>query len=706
MISFSREIAHSLALYPISRGRGRLWTNSYLGTSACARRFRLGGCNPFPKSLHSTGHTTYKTKTLGRGICTNRPPKACKVGSGVQRPTSESQGIYFTKKYILITKMQKTQETFISMKLNELVLCGADNDYTKKLKRVSTETIRSALTEKYMSGADMKAVLCLLSTAVMASCTKRSEDGIYMVGEGVNEWIKGMKRMKVKSVEGFVYVTDLFAKDIEVITKVPQEASSGSNTDSVREYFLGIMAINGLRYTIPTFVYTLGAFVCGQPVQRSDGSVMQLCKRKSPESMFVVYEKIDGGSVHQALKSGWDFPRWLRFLAQLLLGLEVAQREIRFTHFDIHDSNVMVRRNNEPYSVHLDGTTYTVGADQESPVVIDFGMSSAFVDGKCIGSYGYAGHGMLSFMVPGFDMYKFMVYSARTAYSASKSGLKAESSVGEDIANIFRFYGSSDPYRISETREKGIKKAGVEFCRDVTYSPAATKTPLMLFNWLMGEYPDILKENSSIEVVPRTEYTSIRYSSTVQEYEDIFDLHEDGKRKAVDQIDKCISSFTPSYITTMYNLRLLEGYNQHLESEEISSRIDALLGYLEYSEQLIELDKKTLTNVFCDVKLPDPSILESRCKMVLSVSIRHGSAQEKLRHVADLKSILEYREALAPYLQMYYTILGLGLDEVFSEWLERFTSSPMFSFSRKYESLAEQASRWAKTMECSVSNAN
>lgn len=609
---------------------------------------------------------------------------------------------------------QESQESFIDLKLNEIVLCDIDQEYTDRLNKVSTQTIRTALTEKYMNGADMKAILCLFNTVVLAARSSRASNGIYRLGKGVNEWIKAMKRMKVTSVEGFVYVTDFFSEGIEVIIKVPQRVSTFNNKTAQREYFLGVMAINGLRYLVPSFVYTLGAFMCGNPKhgthKGSHDVVKELCSLGTPESLYVVYEKVSGGSnttsVKQALKAEWDFTVWLRFFAQLLLSLEVAQREIRFTHFDLHDSNVMVRNNNEAYEVNLDNTTYRIAPEQASPVIIDFGMTASVVDGMCIGSFDYASHGMLSFMVPGFDMYKFMVYSARTAYGSAPwpHRSKVMSDIGDGISDIFEFYGGDDPYHIFTHRNKGVTAAGAEFCREVTYSRAATRTPLMLYRWLLAKHPDILTPES-IAMSPRRQYRGLRYSSTMQEYEYIFGLEEKGREEAIDAVKRCIVA-TPSYIMTMYNLKLLENYNRGLESIEITASIATFNRYLESREQLIEIDKRMLEKVFVEVKIPDSHLVEERCREVLDTPIRYWSAEEKSRRVKSLRELLQYRNTLKPYFQFYYTILELELDDVFREWIAAFTSSAIFVFNTEYEALTERASRWSETIECSVANLN
>jgi hypothetical protein len=364
----------------------------------------------------------------------------------------------------------------------------------------------------------------------------------------------------------------------------------------------------------------------------------------------------------------------------------------------------MVRENNEAYEINLDGTTYRVAPRQASPVIIDFGMTAAVVDEMCIGSFSYASHGMLSFMVPGFDMYKFMVYSARSAggLPPSLARVKALESISDGISDIFAFYGDDDPYHIFTKRAKGVKAAANEFCRDVTYSKAATRTPLMLYRWLLERYPDILT-SVSIAISPRQQYRGLRYSNTMQEYEDLFGFREKGRCEAIETVKKCIK-VTPSYIMTMYNLKLLDGYNRSLESADITASIATLNRYLEYAEQLIEIDKRMLEKVFVDVKIPDAQLLEERCCEVLGTPIRHRNAEEKSRRVRSLREVLQYRDTLKPYFQLYYTIMELQLDDVFHEWIATFTSSAIFAFNAEYEALTEQASRWAETMECSVTN--
>ena len=55
-----------------------------------------------------------------------------------------------------------------------------------------------------------------------------------------------MEQLQVKSKEGFIYITDFFSSDIQVVIKIPQ--NSNSFNSKVREYFIGIRSLNNLRY--------------------------------------------------------------------------------------------------------------------------------------------------------------------------------------------------------------------------------------------------------------------------------------------------------------------------------------------------------------------------------------------------------------------------------------------------------------------------
>jgi hypothetical protein len=580
--------------------------------------------------------------------------------------------------------MERLQEKFILQELNSYPVCEIRDKYTDKLKEVSTPAVRNILNQKFVSGSDMKVVLCLFDTLFLSVTNNpQREKGLYNLSRHIQKWVTKMELLPVKSVEGFIYITDFFSEDIQVVIKVPQQDSGFESM--VREYFIGLKSLNKLRYLIPTFVYTLGAFLCPKPTKSG-----KICSGRSKKTAFVLYEKIPGDSVDGLLKNREiDFDQWLLVFIQMLLGLEVAQREVRFTHFDLHTGNVMVRRkDNFSYTVPLDTTSYHVNNPVLIPNIIDFGLASSYIDDRYIGSFDHARYGMLNFMVPGYDMYKFMIYSI--AYAKDKV-------LKKQIMQLFSFYGGDDPYNIVKDGAKGVEKATSNYCKEASFSQVANYTPLMFVEWLWKEYRKKLQPH--ITVSDRLQYLPIRYSSTIKEYDDIFQHSSDGRDKAIALTDECIH-IKPSYVMTKYNIKVLENYNKGLQSPDLASRIKGLNMYLKDSENLLEVDMAMLEKVF-DIKIPDQEALTSIVNNLLELTIRNSNPKKKRQAVLDL-NIFVYQEKLNPYLQFYFTILELNLEDKFDYWISRFKASDIYRFYTRNVTENERAIRWGQTLLASI----
>lgn len=578
--------------------------------------------------------------------------------------------------------MESSQSKFILDQLNSYKLCEIQEKYIDKISEVSISVISKILNQKFTSGPDMKAVICLFDTLFLSSMkTNTREKGLYNLSKHIQKVITKMTKLPICSREAFIYITDIFSEDIHVIIKVPRKDSGYDSL--IREYFMGIKSINKLRYLVPNFVYTLGAFLCPKPTKNG-----KLCVGRSKKTAFVIYERIQGDSVESLLENeDIDFDQWLLILAQLLLGLEVAQREIRFTHFDMHPGNIMLRKkDNLSYIIPLDNISYHINEPDLIPVVIDFGTSSVYTDIHYIGSYDYRQHGMLNFMVPGYDMYKFIIYSIS---SATNPTLKNK------ITQLFRFYGCDDPYDIIN---QGISVAVNQYCREVTFSNVATYTPLMMLNWICKEYNGII--NTKITVMDRLQYIPIQYSNTLKEYDAIFEHNKEGIDNAVKLANECINQ-KPSYVMTEYNIHILEKYNEKLMSTELSYHIKKLKRYLNSSKDLLlTVDLSMLEKIF-DVQIPMQESLTIVVDNVLGIQIRHSDALNKRKAVSDL-DILVYQEKLIPYLQFFFTILELNLQHNFTDWISRFKDSGIYILYINNINQNERAIRWGQTLIASL----
>ena len=631
-------------------------------------------------------------------------------------------------------KDESTQHQFIIESLQSLILCKIrdknkpnsnlwhlkpnSNNFLRiltylfkpfnidKLRKKSINIVSTILNKQYMTGADMQAVFCLFQTLFML-ISKDKQMGLYYINKQIQEWVIKLDKLNVNSSHGFVYITTIFSPKIQVIIKVPREENGFSSM--LREYFIGIKAINNLRYHIPTFVYTLGAFLCPLPNNTGILPLTSLCKSQQnlsnkltffnifndskfipskykSNTAFVIYEKIPGASLDYLLKNNKiNFENWLLVFIQVLLSLEFAQREIRFTHFDLHTGNVMVREDqNVNYIIPLDMFTCEIKNNNFLPVIIDFGTSSVFIDGKNIGSFEFFHYGILNFCIPGYDMYKLLIYSY---LSTNDSNLKNE------IRKIFQFYGPDDPYNIYNTGDSGANMAQSEYCARITFSKAATYIPLMLLSWLNMKYKSLL--HKYLVIKNREIYIPLQYSNMSNEYDKIFNNPNKGSNQLIKLIEDCLK-FKNSYILSSYIIHIIYKYNIILESSKLTNKIKVLEDNLtRFSEVLINLDNDKLNKVFL-IKLPKQEELNQIRINVLNIPIQLDNFKHKENVTKLLYIILDYQFKLQPYLQFYFTILEVNIRDKFSYWIKKFIKSKQFIFYTENISENIRVLRWAK----------
>lgn len=592
--------------------------------------------------------------------------------------------------------MSKTIKTFSSFDAqtdfivedltNTISLCNLND--TNNINKISTKIISEILNKKFINGSDMKAILCMLDK-VFLSLSDNDENInnkiLPRVDSKINNWITKANKLPVSSSEGYVYISDILSDEAQVIIKVPQ--TNDGTVSMLTEYYIGIKAVNKLRYILPTFVYTLGAFVC--PIVTPEDSNPNLCINNTDNTSYVIYEKINGDTVGKLLQTKeLDFNQWLNIFSQLLLSLEVAQREINFTHFDLHIGNVMVRKaRNTNYNVLIHDKEYQVNTDI-FPVIIDFGMATSCVNSKTIGSYDFPKYGMLNYMIPGYDMYKFLVFS----YSYSESNDKLR----KQIRNIFKIISDIDPYNIYKN-PLGLSTALNEYCAKATFSDVGKLTPIRFFNLLKKEYPQIISNN--IKITDRKQYFKVQYSSLLKTYDDIFNSKESIKN-VLEIAHNCLKTNT-SYIITKYNVHVMSRYNQILKSKEFEKKISYINTYIEGLKKSIQLDKIILEKVF-DIPIPTQKRIDGLHNSILEMTFDSTTRKKKVKNYEKYKDIISYEEKLEPYLQFYYTIQELNLDDIYSDWLNRFKTSKIYKIYIHNAESNDIVLRWCLAMIGSI----
>lgn len=578
-----------------------------------------------------------------------------------------------------VIKKELDQSIYIIQKLTQR---------TNKLSinKVSTSKIGFIVENAFNNAIHMLTGISMFDNMFLTT-SKSKKDGMFYMSHRTQSWVKQIKQLAIESMYGYVYLSDIFSQ-IKVIIKLPQKKDG--RMEMIREYFIGITSINKLRYIVPNFVFTFASFICP-----FDNKI--ICNGTDESSIipFVIFENIPGENMGKMLiKNELTFTQYLGMFIQVLIALEVAQREISFTHFDFHTENLMCRKISEEYkyTVPLDNIVYEICASEYLPVIIDFGLSTVKQDNIVIGSYKLPEHGMMNFMLPGVDMYKFLFYS----YSYSNTV-----NLEEQILNLMSFYGKHDPYNLINGGSDAFIKAREEYVRECSFSRVATYTPLEFLNWILEqpEYSDIV----SIYVKKKERNVYIPLSSLT--YESKFNI------KNLLYLRK---NSEPSYILSNYYIHILSNYKKNLFddkyinlssvnkkklSDELDIHIQKMTNNIKkFRVKLIKTDFNILME-YKNLSIPNIMKIQDDSKRILNIKIDSKPINKhEILINRYLKNVSFFTEIL-PYLQFLYTIKEIKLKKVYTKFLLSFTSSDQYKMYNNYHISVIKTSRWCNSLK-------
>lgn len=258
----------------------------------------------------------------------------------------------------------------------------------------------------------------------------------YTANDKVISFFKNLRQIGADSVEGFA----LFAgfKDIKdlFVIKVPRDPN---NDNLFHEYFIGVACLNKLRRFVPNFSYVFGAFNCLPPVIASNKDVTQWCSKGNKGNNgvnYVIFEKIEGPSMkkvaEQISEGEISFTIYFSYLIQTFLALRIAWASCGFTHYDLHDENIIIRKIPGQKKIYV---PYPIGSGDDVIYIRTDGIPTLIDYGRChirlkikkkeesFGFYGFEGVGLYPNKArPLHDLYKitgFSMFSVARSKSSS-----------------------------------------------------------------------------------------------------------------------------------------------------------------------------------------------------------------------------------------------------------------------------------------------
>ena len=364
--------------------------------------------------------------------------------------TSKKISSYFTDIRLLPhvfgsnIQQSKLQKSFEKGFVDRGQLCptSREENYRDRLGRLDTQAFKSLILNNFYDPKVMSNALCIADSIFY---TYPPDLGSVSYRDRIREWILNLKRIGSESSYGYVFKSDLASADSLFIIKVPRRA----NEDLLHELFVGLH-LNRLRSLVPNFVYTFGGFKCSFPFTETSGEVVSYCNSSTTSVIsYVLLENIYPGITFGTFSRTADFTSWLSLYLQVLYALHLANQKLDFTHYDLHDENVIIRSLSGMYSLQYEtekGIEY-INTDKIA-TIIDYGRSHIKVGNL---DYGLEipRNATYNAKFPLHDAYKLLCFSLFNM-------LKYKNPTYNQAVKILKFFTSDDPVTFLQQQRKYV----------------------------------------------------------------------------------------------------------------------------------------------------------------------------------------------------------------------------------------------------------
>lgn len=437
------------------------------------------------------------------------------------------------------------------------------------------------------------------------------------------EWFVDIKPFGSKSKQGVVSKSLIFDSLYIVVKKAK---TSKFNEITFRDFCVGIN-LNKIINEAPFFVRTVGCF-------------------QYKNQFHIATEFIDGINLKTFIQNKKNtFDNFLNIFFQLLLGLEVAQNKLNFSHYDLHADNVILVPQDKPIEVYLYGVNYTI-KHHYKPVMIDFGLSSVHTKGQTLGQKSLETKGIFNHLSPGYDIYVFLLFCIDIAQSYNMSIYKG-------ITDLLMFFKVKTNLSIDLLTNNHIKclQKGV-----------SNLIPYQFLQYLLKNYSTYL----NVDVEPKKYNDSyLKKQPLFIKLKEIFDVNDELEilrgDKALKNI-QCKKGFIKSLID---NIKIYYWYQDKINLTQTQI------------EDLINMDKVNLQNLIEDLNL---QIINGDHSPLITIE------QKNLFFIA---------------LDYYYLIIELELYKQYScykKWIYQFRDTYTYKniFSQLDRILQEERSKRCK----------
>lgn len=306
-----------------------------------------------------------------------------------------------------VKQLKKESELISSFKF-----CHLKRDFLD-ISKIKADLIKQNLDVEFYNADFLATLFCVFDTITYIPYD--NDEAFNEASRYLHSLFTNLRRIGAESENGNALMVGIRSVQDVLIWKTPKVRS---HDELFHEYFVGVAGTNPLRKLCPNYSYILGAFKCMLPEIGEDKKVVSWCEANqlSKDNLinYVFYEKVSGVAVEEKVNtcSADEFFSWF---VQLCIAIHIG-KHIQFTHYDLHNGNVLVRPwgDEKEFAIPYEVTPGLIWYVRTSLVaqMIDYGMSHISINGEHFGKYGLESWGVLPDTYrPMYDVYKFLGFS-------------------------------------------------------------------------------------------------------------------------------------------------------------------------------------------------------------------------------------------------------------------------------------------------------
>lgn len=303
----------------------------------------------------------------------------------------------------------------------------------------------------------------------------------FSVSDRVYNWFVNEELVGAKSAEGFAFRTSTTPESKLFVTKSPRNFR---RDELVHEALIGLYAMNKLRHYLPNYMYVYGYIQCSNAIINYK-EVISWCSESEPKYSYLITENIrDAVPIKEFIVDpSIDENDFMAVFYQIENALNLAYGQYGYTHYDLHSSNIMVRKYKKLIAIPYYGTKGIIMGYITTiyvPYIIDYGYSRITVGNIGFGKIGleHAGiNGQYAF--PMYDTYKLIGFLGEAIYTTTKGPNFVKFAAMLEI--LFSFFGDISG-NLNNRVIKRLSSGGTDF-----YNISETYLPIThdhYINWL------------------------------------------------------------------------------------------------------------------------------------------------------------------------------------------------------------------------------